>query len=162
MPKTKDLTASIDLLNLTLLDLLPEMSAVLADRDELAAKIEAVEAERLATGKYLSYCSNSSPENPALFATLIADGQAKMKTLEAEERKLRAEVSTLDQAVHDARVQTRRDILPELRRLGLPAIEGRIAQLGLPGASAEKCTVRPLGSVVALMNLQPPRRYQDC
>jgi hypothetical protein len=129
MPKVKDLTAPIDLLSLASLDLLPAMAQVLVNRDALSAKIEAAEAERMATSKYLSYCSNSSPENPAMFATLIADGQAKMQALEAEERKLRAEVLNLDQAVAEARVQTRRDILPELRRLGLPAIEGRIAQL---------------------------------
>ena len=35
-------------------------------------------------------------------------------------------------------------------------------QYGLPGASAGKCTVRHLGSLVALMNLRLPRRSQDC
>src|SRR5437867_6099168 len=34
-------------------------------------------------------------------------------------------------------------------------------QYGLPGASAGKCTVRHLGSLVALMNLRLPRRSQD-
>ena len=117
-----------DLLTLVSLDLAPQMSKVLADRDALATELEAIEAEAHTTRQYISFCRNST-ENPALFQTLIADGQAKMQALEAEERKLRAQAVVLDQAVNDARVQTRLEILPAIRAIALPQVDARIAQL---------------------------------
>jgi len=140
------------------------MEKVLADRTSLSTALEAIEAEALATRQYISFCANST-ENPALFQTLIADGRERLKVLEARQVTLRAEVITLDQAVNDARVQTRRDILPQVRGIALPQVDARITQLEaiamvdrlLMGKKSQARTVRQRQDVEELTYLRKLR-----
>ena len=119
------------LLTLGSLDLLPEMSAVLAARDELSRQLDAVESELLqvSAAVYVSFCKNSSPENPSMFEVPLAQAKAKIETLEANQAQLRAQTPGLDEAVALRRRQVRAETLPAIRDVALPAIEQRIAHL---------------------------------
>jgi hypothetical protein len=129
MPKAKDLTAPIALLALASLDLLPEVAQVLADREALSAQLENIESQVHETGRQITFYGTVAETAPSIYGPMIADARAVKTRLETQQKQLRDQTVALDQAVLDARVQTRRDILPELRRLGLPAIDARIAQL---------------------------------
>jgi len=136
----------------------PSMAPLLAAKEQVAARLEAVDEQARETTRRLRALTPHL-DTSSSFGGVVNDLEARLATLNDERRAIVAEVDVANARIDDARERLRQDLTPALAALALPSIVERIAVLDVLITVQRLLVPKSTAHVAARQSIAAERAY---